>query len=472
MAVDGQQTRCATCYAGIHGQCLSVWAEEVPNGGCPSCGSREQGILKSPLDDRIFTAEDLEVGGPPEEIPLAPPPSRRHWAEAFGGGVLGRDLAACLLAKDWQVRETALRRLAREAANALRSGAAHERLWRCAAEVLARAAADKVFRVYLSSLRCLRTLLVFTRRQGDAHAHWVRATAVRPVLTAVLAKCADGNRRVAALSVRVALEISRGECGAFGLGRYAPGDQKGDGGGAWIDFVLQQLITTPSPEASGSTAVTSGLLGRLIMAEHMLTELEALTTKRLTLLLDFAMAHVTSKHASVSRSARTVFARACARVCADPHAIDAHLHALRLLSCAEPTLRSRLRRTLRAEPDRKFSSHEEYLMMEKLLSAGDGGLDTAVYARSASQSPSRMYNTHQLHHRPNKTQDLSFQRPNNLLLTKTSSRPLKTRSSEEDLPFMSPLWSPTESATTAREFFYEFPLPLIPGLTASPDVGY
>ena len=152
--------------------------------------------------------EELECGGLTEEMPLpeTEPISQRHWGVASTWmGTLGRDLATCLVSKEWGVRDIALKRLARELANAMRSGGYEwtekvERLWRCAADVLAKAMVDKVFRVYLSAIKCLRTTLVFTRRQDDSHLHLIRAS-MKPIVQGILARCTDGNRRIAELSI-------------------------------------------------------------------------------------------------------------------------------------------------------------------------------------------------------------------------------------------------------------------------------
>ncbi len=83
-----------------------------------------------------------------------PVPPDKFLVAATGGwtGVLGRDMVAALLSREWSVREIALRRLARDMANALvdnghRLDARMDKAWRCAADVVAKACQDKVFKV-------------------------------------------------------------------------------------------------------------------------------------------------------------------------------------------------------------------------------------------------------------------------------------------------------------------------------------
>ena len=58
------------------------------------------------------------------------------------------------------------------------------RMWRCAAEILTRAMDDKVYKVYLSSIKALQTLIVSTREaEGGEDKSWLR-----PIIQSILLK--------------------------------------------------------------------------------------------------------------------------------------------------------------------------------------------------------------------------------------------------------------------------------------------
>ena len=77
-----------------------------------------------------------------------------------------------------------------------------ERKWKCAVEMIAKAAEDKVYKVYSVSIKALRTLLTFTKFTNED----VMA-GIRPILHSILLKCADGQKRMAELSLETIAEL-------------------------------------------------------------------------------------------------------------------------------------------------------------------------------------------------------------------------------------------------------------------------
>jgi hypothetical protein len=155
---------------------------------------------------------------------------QQFWTVACGWiPIVGRDIVACLFSRDWQVREASVRRLSREIPNMLmvghpsfiktgngtgsNSGSIQdimlvdklERKWKCAVEMIAKAAEDKVYKVYSVSIKALRTLLTFTKFTNEDVSYVMAG--IRPILHSILLKCADGQKRMAELSLETISEL-------------------------------------------------------------------------------------------------------------------------------------------------------------------------------------------------------------------------------------------------------------------------
>ena len=74
--------------------------------------------------------------------------------------------------------------------------------------MIAKAAEDKVYKVYSAAIKALKNLLAFTHFAPDWN--YVRA-GVRPILYSILLKCADGQKRMAELSLETIGDICREE---------------------------------------------------------------------------------------------------------------------------------------------------------------------------------------------------------------------------------------------------------------------
>ncbi len=376
-------------------------ATRTGTGGGSSSSSSSNGNNDWGLCDQTLWG-DLEYGGPTSDIPLSQKEaiSQKNWPLASAWKqVLGRDLATCLLSRDWQVREGALRCLAREAANALRHAAASaspetfpERFWRSTAEVLTRALNDKVLKVYLSAARCLRTLLVFTqvRHLCAEQIQIVRASA-RPILQELLARCADNNKRVAEASWRVLVELCRGSSGHLALGGAYQDRDEGEGDLLGLDFVLQVMLEERDSRMQGST-LWQATLGRLILLEKLLSVLgtqfrirrdhgaEVLRFtaeyRRTMAVAEFSLNHLASIHANASKASCVVFTAAAKMALGHPTAFTRIWDLISNLD--DSTLQARMKRKLRVAISKRGNtsgmseecsgaSPEQYMMVDKLF---------------------------------------------------------------------------------------------------------
>ena len=331
----------------------------------------------------------LECGGPPEDIPLPQIQvniSEKHWSSASSWmNILGRDLVTCIFSKDWNIREIATRRLAREIANALKKGSPSgfpeysdrlDRIWRCAADVLAKIVEDKVYKVYLSAIKCLRTLLVFTPIQDEAHEQMIRTNCIRPILQTILLKCADGNRRIAELSVETIQEMCKDDNGAMQIGKYANRRQCKYN----LDFVLHTILENKDPH----NAPWQFILGRLITLDKLVSHFapdftippglpsaeqkrDSFQWKRLMSLVDYSFQHLRSSHVNVSKLARTIFLRSADLTLVEEP--STFIQIWKLLSALDPTLQLRLKRKMRNSVKTVSSllPMQDYMILEKLL---------------------------------------------------------------------------------------------------------
>ena len=504
------------CQKVFHRHCVEIWLEENRRQSsvvCPYCRWPwpPETFTPTPHDDevddeqsapkQIFSSsptwQPLECGGEiPCELSLSQtePLPHKHWQVANAWiGVLGRDSATCLLSKDWLVRETAVRRLAKEVANCLlgqTGGAAQqERLCRCAADVLAHTLGDKVYKVCLASVRCLRTLLVFSKPNN-----YDGGGQLRPIVQELLSRCADGNRRIAELSVETLLELSRGECGLLGLGRYAAGDQSPHGQ-LDLDFVLQAIFDDRNQALNAS-------MGRLVMLDALLQGLpdkfDVSTTtaalQRVLAVVDFAFQHVNSNHVNVGKLARELFT-AGARLC-EPDA-RALAQVWTSLATLEPALQIRLRRKLKDLQQPAIS--REYLLKDKNSYFSNERLE--ISSRSSPSPPRTMGNKGSPTRRSRSKVHLpplprSRSRPNCLNLKKhaflhrssssqrTTPTPMTTTTttpgadscyssidsylqSFEDAAGITDDPVVSLALEVSRSFHFETPLPFVPGLSES-----
>ena len=81
-----------------------------------------------------------------------------------------------------------------------------ERYWKTAMEIIAKAAEDKVYKVYLAATKAFRTLLTFSLTWDLS----LLRNGIRPILNCILIKCADGQKRMAELSLKTIFDLCNG----------------------------------------------------------------------------------------------------------------------------------------------------------------------------------------------------------------------------------------------------------------------
>ena len=408
------------CHSPFHKKCISILQQDSLERRktllCPAClqnwsaepeltrevrrlqespnrppGSNSSGYssmhagLTSPTS--TTTSSDIwsmfESGGEDVSLPKTSDQSisQRHWATANAwSGILGRDLVSCLFHADWKVRETALKHLAAEVSHLLDCSQEWtdkaERVWRCAADVVAKTVGDKVYKVYVASVRCLQTLLAHTKPTSKDVLTMTRV-GVRPIVQNILAKCADGNKRIAELSVETILEFCKGDFGMLKLGQAIAEVPNPLG----IDFVLQVILeerdhlsstVNTSTSTSNSWQATMGRLSALDKILRAFQPAFELTAKeehhrqcdspqyrRVMMAIDYSFSYLSSSHSNVSKCARVLFVLATKLTVADPESFS---QVWELLGTLDYMLQMRLKRKLKEVS----TTYEHYLLMEKL----------------------------------------------------------------------------------------------------------
>lgn len=395
------------CDIPVHDECVKLWVRDQAL-LCPGC---QQHLWHSSSNHvhQCKLAKDFPNESLRDLISLPNMEAIEHkdWTTASPWiGVLGRDVVACLLAKDWVVRETALKRLSQELST-ISVGDYSEKFQRCVLDILSKMVMDKVFKVYSVAIQCMRLVLRNLVPQSDFSGF---AHQLKPVLQGILQKCADGNKRVADLSTEVLLELAtRG----FNL---SLNHLQGDGTFA-LDFILQLILEVkdlPLPTCSRT-------MGRLLILEKLLSKLEHefsiqglelnrthpptfLQQKlrsnhdRLMIAIDISFSHLRSKHSNIIKTSRQIFLT-CAKLAVE--SVPVFRDLCHLLSALEPTFQIRLRKrllTIAATSTKGLT--DQYLFLDKLVTkdahyhqkcSSPMPNYRSPYARSNSLSPSRRH---------------------------------------------------------------------------------
>ncbi|XP_034231021.1 mitogen-activated protein kinase kinase kinase 1-like isoform X2 [Thrips palmi] len=284
---------------------------------------------------------------PPEQLGIA-----SEWIKVFGV-----DLICCLYSRDWKAREIAFRRLKSDVSVAHLSDNEEyqQRVLSCCARILAVFAADPVYKVYEAWVRCLQVMLNHARCRGAAGDAEELQRLVRPIVRALLLKCADCNRRTSQLSIDVLLELAKGQEGDLAIGsQLSP--SYGMDEGRNLSLVLSCILEECAGEVSSSN--WQSLAGRLVMLERLLHTFQAdiLATnpshspicaggQRLVSMLEFCANALRSPHVTVNRLARHLFV-ALVKVAMDVAYPMPIQRARQLISTLEPTLQARLRKMI------------------------------------------------------------------------------------------------------------------------------
>ncbi len=243
---------------------------------------------------------------------------------------------------------------------------------------------------FFYKFRCLRTLLVFSRRDDIQNIK----NCLRSALKVILSKCADGNKRIAEYSVETLLELSKGVQGLMGLARYLAQSQKChqmelEGNDINVDFILSVILeeTSQTPNASvwGRLVFLTSLLKRLKDFFIIPKGLENNPSpspqyKRILMVIDFSFHHLSSSHVHISQLSRNLFVSGAKLTLCHP---ETYSQLCQLLSNLDPTLQIRMKRKMIASVK---DQEDLYILTDKMTSTTSRPTRPK---RSLSQSPSR-----------------------------------------------------------------------------------
>lgn len=425
------------CRNRLHHHCSAIWALECSRNGdpvhCPLCRCCWQDGL--PTKEALQLEEDEKVPGPPcplhcllrrasDASPLPRPvgmhpPSATSPPPTLVMQFFGTEVAQCLVSTVWSEREAAVVEVEAQVTHALRLAVSKpmclepwggiEAVQAACCRVIAQAIADPVYRVYVTALRCFKSMLVLSpcamledlRNLQDR---------VRNIVRAVLIKCADGgNKRSRQLSLATLAELARGQTGALSVGsltRHPAPD--GLGADFLLDVVLSEGKLTPSWQ---------GLLSQLLVLERLVEEFPHLLTSPIAatgtinseslVAVDLAVRAVGHGHVTVVRRGRSLLsslARLCsrcptavARIWDGVAALQGPLRAQLVRRVGLALQEARKCRLLGASRSPSVErQQEEYLVREQLLhdkryrAGRDEECDDGRRPSLPANSPSRM----------------------------------------------------------------------------------
>ncbi|KAL4235520.1 Mitogen-activated protein kinase kinase kinase 1 [Mactra antiquata] len=359
--VEGESLlKCDGCQNKLHHHCITVWFEECRRQNealiCPLCRTRWKHANVEVKGDELVVSEPPDV--PPNtrvpspqhdsdhvRLPYAEPVPTEYtemakpWIE-----ILGEDVVSCLFSRNWSIRETGLKHLAKEMASEIalittrtESGMSENqqntmfKLLECCFNVVGFMCQDPVYRVFVGCLKVVRSVFSVTPSREYQQRTKLQML-FKPIVDAVIVKCTDGNRRMGELSISTVLELAKGQHGELSLGRdiQNPG-QLGLGG-------MTYLVNCLTEKYMPSEVSWQWLLGRLYVVERLVVEfpteflprqrpdgassessLELIGAKskdeedrpqnydRLLIVAEFAIRAVSNQHGRISRVAKRVF---------------------------------------------------------------------------------------------------------------------------------------------------------------------
>ncbi|XP_070563625.1 mitogen-activated protein kinase kinase kinase 1-like [Ptychodera flava] len=376
------------CHNKLHHHCVAIWAEECKRMNeqliCPLCRaswnlvgqfSDNESQVDAPTvppNTRASSPVPSEVVLPQAEpIPVEHMKKAQPWIEVFGN-----ELISCLFSRNWVTRETGLHRLSRDVVGALLPGVGEGRatanvtvarqvtsnsVLENGCQILAMMCGDPVYKVYIAALRALRSMLAYVPCRDEQQTQRLQSY-LKPVMEAILFKCADGNRRTSQLSISTLVELCRGQNGELAIGREIvnPGTD-GIGG---VKFVMTTIVT--SSTNSNPSSNWQWLLGRLYVIDKLLDQFpqefalgpcrdndtidSAYASRQnyenqdfLLSVLKFALPAVTNSHASVAKYGKRIFVNISRMVV---HASEIFLQVSGMLEDLPPTPGKRMKRRL------------------------------------------------------------------------------------------------------------------------------
>uniref|UniRef100_A0A2C9K5L3 Mitogen-activated protein kinase kinase kinase 1 n=1 Tax=Biomphalaria glabrata TaxID=6526 RepID=A0A2C9K5L3_BIOGL len=299
--LEGESLICCDngCHNRLHHHCIAIWFEECRRQNdplnCPLCRAQ----WKSTTVEIKSTQSSTSTDGPassntrsssPHHLTSEEDSSRLPYAEPIPAELeltaapwveaLGADLVGCLLSRNWSIREAGLKHLSKEVVATLLKGAGEGRsgvivspvrqeathnMLKTACNILAYTCADPVYRVFVASLRAIRTLLSYTPCR-DMKQRTRLQKVLKPIIEAIILKCTDGNRRTSQLSLSTLVELVKGQEGELAVGREIinPGNEGLDG----LNYVLKCV----TEDYDKDSVTWQWLLGRLYVLDRLLEE--------------------------------------------------------------------------------------------------------------------------------------------------------------------------------------------------------
>ncbi|XP_069128758.1 mitogen-activated protein kinase kinase kinase 1-like [Argopecten irradians] len=287
------------CQNRLHHHCIAVWFELCRRQSdpliCPLCRTKWKANNLEVRSDGTSAGSDSPSVPPntrassplptegEERLPYAEPIPPEHessaapWVE-----LLGEDLVSCFFSKSWSIRESGLKHLGKETRAVLmrnmsegrrnsitspvRQDATHKML-ECCCQILSFMCLDPVYKVYVASLRTLRTFLSYTPCRDQLQRRRLQHL-LKSVLHAIIIKCTDGNRRTSQLSLSTAIELAKGQEGELAVGKDI------HNGGTYGMDSLDYIVSVATEDYDSETVSWQWLLGRLYVLERMFEEFQ------------------------------------------------------------------------------------------------------------------------------------------------------------------------------------------------------
>ncbi|XP_033738127.1 mitogen-activated protein kinase kinase kinase 1-like isoform X2 [Pecten maximus] len=287
------------CQNRLHHHCIAVWFELCRRQNdpliCPLCRTKWKTNNLEVRSDGTSASSDSPMVPPntrassplptegEERLPYAEPiPSEHVSAAAPWVELLGEDLVSCFFSKSWSIRESGLKHLGKETRAVLmrnmaegrrnsitspvRQDATHKML-ECCCQILSFMCLDPVYKVYVASLRTLRTFLSYTPCRDQLQRRRLQHL-LKPVIHAIIIKCTDGNRRTSQLSLSTAIELAKGQEGELAVGKDI------HNGGTYGMDSLDYVVSCATEDYDSDTVSWQWLLGRLYVLERMFEEFQ------------------------------------------------------------------------------------------------------------------------------------------------------------------------------------------------------
>lgn len=343
------------CHNRLHHHCIAIWAQECSRNGdsvlCPLCRCCWGDDCAPPPDKLVSSGpeDDFDLPAPPcplhcllrraSDAPPLPRPVGTGSAPTSASLLaqfFGVEVALCMASASWSEREAAIQEVEAQVTHALRLALSNpscldpwggaEVVQAACCQVVAAGIADPVYRVYVTALRCLKSMLVHSPCHILEDLRNLQSR-VRNIVRAILVKCASGgNKRSRQLSLATLAELAKGQTGALSVGSLtnypAP-----DGLGA--DFLLEVVLFEGK-----LTPTWQGLLSQLLVLQRLAEEFPRVLASPIIatgtsnadsiVAVDLAVKALGHSHTTVVRHGRELLA-SLARICGRCPTTVAHI---------------------------------------------------------------------------------------------------------------------------------------------------